>query len=255
MVGKGNGRDDNRHGSGTGRTSPGRNSPGRPSPRVIFRRRRAAVAAALLVLIVIVVAALAVVSFLRPRTDHSGSAASSSGAGASVSPQATASSTAGPETTAPDATESARATSTVPAGSASPTPTAVAACAVDAVTVTAGTDAVVYTAGQNPVLTLKVTNRSKSPCTVNVGTNQMEFLISSGDDRVFSSKDCQEDGADLFKTIAPGASESANFPWTRVRSSAGCAAVTATPGAGGAYYSLTATLGPWTSPKVSFELQ
>ncbi len=249
MARKGNGRGDNGRGSGTARASSAR-----LSPRVIFRRRRAAVAAALLVLIVIVVAAIAVVSYLRPREDHSSAAAPSSGA-TGISAQATASPTAGPQTAETGATASAGATSTESAGSASPTTAAVPACATDAVNVTASTDAAVYTAGQNPVLMLKVTNASKSPCTVNVGTNQMEFLISSGADRVFSSRDCQEDGADLIKTIAPGASELANFPWTRIRSAAGCAAVAATPGAGGAYYSLTATLGPWTSPKVSFELQ
>ncbi len=250
MAGNGNGRGDNGRGSGTSRTSAGR-----PSQRVIFRRRRAAVAAALLVLIVIVVAAIAGVSYLGSRQTPPGTAASSSGAGDSISPQATASPTTAPQTTGTGAAGSAGATSTESAGSASGTPAAVPACAADAVTVTASTDAAVYTAGQNPVLTLKVTNGSKSPCTVNVGTNRMEFLISSGADRVFSSKDCQEDGADLIKTIAPGASESANFPWTRIRSAPGCPAAAATRGAGGADYSLTATLGPWTSPKVSFELQ
>ncbi len=249
MAGKGSGRGDNGRGSATARTSSAR-----PSPRVIFRRRRAAVFAALLVLIVIVVAAIAVMSYLRPREDHSSAAASSSAA-AGISAQATASQTAGPQTSGTGATATSGSTSTASAGSVSPTPAAVPACATDAVTVTASTDAAVYTAGQNPVLMLKVTNASTSPCAVNVGTNQMEFLISSGADRIFSSKDCQEDGADLIKTIAPGASEVANFPWTRIRSAAGCAAVAATPGAGGAYYSLTATLGPWTSPKVSFELQ
>ena len=92
------------------------------------------------------------------------------------------------------------------------------------------------------------------PCEVNIGTSQMEFLVTSGADRIFSSRDCQATSEDLIKTIAPGASETANFPWSQTRSVEGCQAVAAKPGGGGAYYIFTAKLGSKASPKAVFQL-
>ena len=121
-------------------------------------------------------------------------------------------------------------------------------------TVTASTDKPAYGPGENPMLTLKVTNGGKVPCEINIGTSQMEFLVTSGSDRIFSSKDCQASSEDLVKVIAPGASETANFPWNRNRSADGCKEVAAAPGGGGAYYIFTAKLGSRASPKAVFQL-
>lgn len=104
------------------------------------------------------------------------------------------------------------------------------------------------------MLTLKVTNGGTAPCQVNIGTSQMEFLVTSGPDRVFSSRDCQTTSEDLVKTIAPGASETANFPWSRNRTVEGCSVVESKPGTGGAYYIFTAKLGSKASPKAVFQL-
>ncbi len=103
------------------------------------------------------------------------------------------------------------------------------------------------------MLSLSVTNGNKVPCEVNMGTSQMEFLIISGSDRIFSSRDCQAESADLLKTIAPGKTETANFPWPRNRSVPGCVAIEAVPGAGGTYV-FTARLGNALSPKAVFQL-
>jgi hypothetical protein len=78
--------------------------------------------------------------------------------------------------------------------------------------------------------------------------------VTSGADRIFSSKDCQADSEDLVKTVAPGASETANFPWARNRTLEGCEPIEAKPGAGGAYYIFTAKLGSRASPKAVFQL-
>ncbi len=120
--------------------------------------------------------------------------------------------------------------------------------------VTAATDKQVYAAGEKPLLSLTVTNNNKVPCEVNIGTSQMEYMITSGSDRIFSSKDCQAESTDLMKTIAPGKSETANFPWQRNRTVQGCEPVEAKPGAGGAYYVFTARLASKTSPKAVFQL-
>ena len=165
---------------------------------------------------------------------------SSSGAGTGTSGQATGPA-AGPGTSAtPSASPSAS-----PEGNG---------CEQNLVTVTAATDKPAYAAGENPLLTLKVTNGNRVPCEVNMGTSQMEFLVTSGSDRIFSSTDCQADSTDLVKTIAPGQSETANFPWQRNRTVQGCARIDAEPGAGGAYYVFTARLANKTSPKAVFQL-
>lgn len=142
--------------------------------------------------------------------------------------------------------------------SASPAPTPTAtptpSCDQKLVTVTAATDKPAYGPDEKPLLTLKVTNGGKMPCKVNLGTSQMEYLITSGDDRIFSSRDCQAKSEDLIKEIAPGASETANFPWSRNRTLEGCRPIEAKPGTGGAYYVFTAKLGAKTSPKAVFQL-
>lgn len=134
------------------------------------------------------------------------------------------------------------------------TPSATPACDQKLVTVSAATDKAAYGADERPLLTLKVTNGGKMPCKVNIGTSQMEYLVTSGEDRIFSSRDCQAKSEDLIKEIAPGASETANFPWARNRTVEGCRAIDAKPGAGGAYYVFTAKLGAKTSPKAVFQL-
>jgi hypothetical protein len=133
--------------------------------------------------------------------------------------------------------------------SAAPTASPGDGCEQNLVIVTAATDKQVYAAGEKPLLSLKVTNNNKVPCEVNIGTSQMEYMITSGSDRIFSSKDCQAESTDLVKTIAPGKSETANFPWQRNRTVQGCEPVDAKPGAGGAYYVFTVRLANKTSAK------
>jgi hypothetical protein len=134
----------------------------------------------------------------------------------------------------------------------SATPSASPTCDQKLVTVTADTNKTAYGAGEKPLLTLKVANGGKLPCKVNLGTSQMEFLVTSGSDRVFSSKDCQAESEDLIKTIAPGKSETANFPWPRNRSVQGCEEIV--DGVGAGYYVFIAKLGPKVSPPAVFQL-
>ncbi|MEZ2372870.1 hypothetical protein [Arthrobacter sp. RCC_34] len=143
---------------------------------------------------------------------------------------------------------------TPPATSASPSAPATPVCDEGRIKVTATTDKKTYGPKENPVLTLKVTNEGAVACPINIGTSQMEFLISSGQDRIFNSRDCMDKPNDLKKTLAPGKSESANFVWQRNRSVEGCQLITAKPGAGGATYVFQATLGQRTSDKAIFQL-
>ncbi len=159
------------------------------------------------------------------------------------------SSTGSPTGSATSASPSAKPTSTP-----TPTPTPTPTCNQNLVTVSASTDKAAYGPDENPLLSLKVTNGGTMPCEVNIGTSQMEFLVTSGADRIFSSRDCQAKSEDLVKIIQPGASETANFPWTRNRTLEGCQPIEAKPGAGGAYYIFTAKLGSRASPKAVFQL-
>ena len=87
-----------------------------------------------------------------------------------------------------------------------------------------------------------------------VGDRTHRIKVTSGPDRIFSSRDCQAKSEDLVKIIGPGASETANFPWSRNRSIEGCQPVEAKPGGGGAYYIFTAKLGSRASPEAVFQL-
>jgi hypothetical protein len=204
----------------------------------VYRRRRLFVGGALL-LIIALVSAFAVAGAFSGRSQQASSTAP--GATASADPAAPAS---------PSASASSSARSATP----TPTPSATPGCNQNLVTVSGSTDKAAYGPGENPMLTLKVTNGGTMPCEINIGTSQMEFLVTSGPDRIFSSRDCQAVSEDLLKMIAPGASETANFPWPRNRSVEGCQPVESKPGGGGAYYIFTAKLGSRASPKAVFQL-
>ena len=201
----------------------------------MYRRRRLFLGVALLVVIALVVGGFSLAGAFSGSSEKASSTDPAAGATASADP----SSQASPSSSAPAPT---------------PTPSPTPACNQNLVTVSASTDKAAYGPEENPMLTLKVTNGGTMPCEVNIGTSQMEYLVTSGADRIFSSKDCQAKSEDLVKTIAPGASETANFPWPRNRSVEGCQPVEAKPGGGGAYYIFTAKLGSKASPKAVFQL-
>lgn len=199
----------------------------------MYKRRRQVVALLALLLIGgLVWAAIAIAGVFR---------GNEAPAAAAVDPASTASS--------PSAAPTASA-------SASPTPSATPTkpvCNPASIEVTGSTDAETYAADQSPVLSLTVSNTGDVPCPVNVGTSQMEFLITSGEDRIFSSRDCQEGAEDLEVTIEPGESETARFTWERVRSTPECTEVDAAPGPG--QYAFETRLGERTSDDVAFALE
>jgi hypothetical protein len=136
---------------------------------------------------------------------------------------------------------------------ASAEPEKAASCGDSDIEVAAATDSPAYAAGENPTLILTVENSGKSVCEVDVGTEAMEFVVTSGEDRIFSSKDCAVDTGELIRTLEPGGSERAQFTWERVRSAPGCTEVNANPQPG--TYVLQTRLDGRESEKVVFELQ
>lgn len=143
-----------------------------------------------------------------------------------------------------------------PSASAQPSPEASAdtsgTCKEDEIKITAQTDATSYATDKDPVLTLGIENTSDRECSLNVGTTQQEFLISSGNDRIFSTVDCLAEGEDVILTLKPAQRESARFSWSRERSAPGCKAVNVQPRPG--TYKFTAALGEFISPPTTFTL-
>ncbi len=244
------------HGS-SGRTGSRR----RASPAVYRRRRLAVTLLALLVVVALAVGAVAIAGVLGRGADAN--------AGGSPMPEATA--TPEPvspaETTPPTPAPSASATpSPSPTATRSPSPTpspsasasakpsaSSKACDPDDVVVEAETDRQSYAPDDIVMLALVVRNTGDTPCAANVGTSQMEFLVTSGDERVFSSIDCQQASQDLELTIEPGADQRAEFEWSRNRSMPGCTAVKEEPGAG--EYTVITKLGVRSSSPVDFTLE
>jgi hypothetical protein len=208
--------------------------PRKPSPAV-YRRRRLFVGIALLIVVGLAFGGFAVAGAFNGTEQASST-----------------------ESATPDATGLAPAPSdspsAAPSAATTPTPTPTPTCNQNLVTVSASTDKPAYGPDEKPLLSLKVTNGGTMPCEVNIGTSQMEFVVTSGADRIFSSKDCQAKSEDLIKTLAPGASETANFQWAKNRTLEGCQAIATKPGGGGAYYIFTAKLGSKASPKAVFQL-
>lgn len=227
---------------GKGKQQPAGSRPGgvprRPSPAV-YRRRR--LVAGILVLAVLVGLGFAVAAGVRALSGGKETASAES----TVPVPMLTTPAAGPAASAPAEGKDA--------GAPTEKPSATTLCPAGSVKVLASTDAEVYPAGATPVLTLTVTNTGESDCEINVGTSQMEFLVTSGSDRIFSSVDCQDGAQDLVKKVKAGASETANFPWNRNRSAPGCAAVASNPNPG--YYIFTARLGESSSEKAVFQLE
>ncbi len=194
-----------------------------PQPPQVYWRRRLIVGLGLLAVIVIIVLII-----VRP---------------GSGDPEPTAASPAPSETSAPEASEE-------PAADAPAEPPAdPTACTPDQVEVVAVTDADAYGAEQLPLLSLTIRNLTSTACTMEAGTDVQEYVITSGADRIWSSKDCQTDPVATPITLEPEQELSTSpLQWSRTRSEAGVCDVQREPvGAGGATYRLSVSIGGFAS--------
>ena len=187
-----------------------------PQPAKIYWRRRLVVILGLLAVIVIV----SLIVF-RPAPDK-------------------------PETTAADTKPSSSATPSstdAPAGDG-------AECAEGVVEVAPITDAGDYGADQQPLLSLSITNTGTTACTFNAGTDAQEYVVTSGEEKIWSSKDCQTEPVANAQVLEPGvALTTTPFPWDRTRSAADTCDSPDRPSvtAGGASYHLEVTIDGVTS--------
>jgi len=118
------------------------------------------------------------------------------------------------------------------------------ACAPGSVTVAAITDEDVYAAGEQPLLSLSLTNTGTAPCFFNAGSDVQEYRITSGEDPIWNSKDCQTEPVAAEVELEPGvALTTTPFAWDRTRSDpATCAGERPQVTAGGATYRLAVTV-------------
>ncbi|MCK2025114.1 hypothetical protein KZC56_02295 [Microbacterium sp. SSW1-47] len=168
-----------------------------------------------------------------------------------------------PWAAATDATPAATSSSTTettppPTGSASPAPTpsasetpAVVACQAKDIEVTAVTDADTYAAGVTPRLSISLTNKGTTDCTIDVGSSTQVFTVSSGADVWWRSTDCQENPSSMIATLTAGSTVVSKEPvvWDRTRSSVETCAQEnrqRAPG-GGASYHVAVSIGGFPS--------
>ena len=111
-------------------------------------------------------------------------------------------------------------------------------------------DATQYASGANPVLKVSVTNGGARPCTVDAGDAARELVVSSGNDRIWSTKDCAGgETASRQLLLDAGARDSVDIPWARVRSAEGCPANLPAPRTG-TYQVAVTLLGAGSAPAV-----
>jgi len=201
----------------------------RQSPAVYRRRRLAAALLALLVIGLVVWLVVAPPWRSVPASDSA--------------PAPVASAPAAAPTPAVDAT--------TPAATPDPTPTANASdgpaeCTPADIKVEALSDKSEYAQGENPQLSIRLTNSSANPCTMNVGTSAQSFTVTSGSDVWWRSTDCQSEPSDMEVTLAAGQTVTSSAPltWDRTRSSVGsCDSERAFAPGGGATYHLSVSIG------------
>ncbi|MEO8528338.1 MAG: hypothetical protein ABI435_04610 [Pseudolysinimonas sp.] len=143
-------------------------------------------------------------------------------------------------------------------GAAAPTPTPstnpsntpvatddTVACDPSVITVEPVTDATSYAAGTQPQISMTITNHGSAACTFDVGTKAQQYLIVSGSDPIWNSKDCQTDDTVLPYVLQPNkAVPTTAFAWDRTRSSPSTCNTSRDPvTAGGATYRLSVVLG------------
>jgi hypothetical protein len=143
-----------------------------------------------------------------------------------------------------------------PSGSATGSPTPAStnpadaeACDPSKVELTAVTDSTSYDTGVTPVFSFSLKNNTSVACTLDAGSDLQEFIVTSGDERIWSSKDCQTDevaATILLQPRVPFAGSS--LPWDRTRSATDtCGTERSQVIAEGASYHLQVKIGDLTS--------
>ncbi|WP_431218887.1 hypothetical protein [Leifsonia xyli] len=126
------------------------------------------------------------------------------------------------------------------------------------VKVEAVTDKGEYAAGELPQLSVAITNTGSSACTIDAGTAQQTFTITSGSEVYWKSTDCQSQTVDAEVLLKPGKTIASQAPitWDRTRSDPStCQAKREqVPAAGASYHLETSVAGIKSSETKQFIL-
>lgn len=203
-----------------------------PQPPVVYWRRRAVVGLGVLAVIIIIVLIV-----VRPGT---GAAYDPTGDPGSSESPAVEEDTEGDDLDAAGEEAAGEGAAAEDEGDGTPQP-----CNPDNVQVTPITDADAYSSEAQPQLSLSLLNTGTRPCVIEAGSDVQEFVITSGPDRIWSSRDCQVEPVAATVVLEPGEERSTpSIPWNRTRSEAGVCDVQRDPViAGGATYRLSVSVG------------
>ncbi len=118
-------------------------------------------------------------------------------------------------------------------------------CTAEQVQLTAVTDKDSYQAGELPQLSMTITNLGAAPCSINAGTDAQEYVVTSGSEQYWNSRDCETNPVEFDVVLDPGVPKSPNpLSWERTRSSVDtCEGERPAVPGGGASYHLTVKLG------------
>jgi hypothetical protein len=207
-------------------------NPRGPERPAVYWRRRLIVFGVLLAVIVLVIVLIVRLA--------SGPGTENTAATPTPTPTATPAPTAAPE-----------ASTTAPIDEAATTdPGSAAACTADRIRVEAVVNGTSFAADELPQLSLSVTNTGSAACTMNAGTSQQVFTVSSGEEPYWTSTDCQTAPSDQQVLLEPGKTVSSNPPitWDRTRSAPDTCDQPRDPvPAGGASYHLNTSIGGFAS--------
>ncbi len=168
-----------------------------PRPNSVYWRRR----------LVVLVAVVAILLFLVWLIFSGLSTASAEGdEGGEGQPSTPASS---PSATPSESTAPSDQPSDGPSESPSPDASAQANSTPDCrdsdITVTVATDKDAYPSGINPQITMTIASKAQADCVRDIGSSANEIKITSGDQNVWSSNDCDSSQASSRQVLTPGA--------------------------------------------------
>ncbi|WP_062298923.1 hypothetical protein [Demequina maris] len=156
-------------------------------------------------------------------------------------------------------------TSTAPTSSTSPSPSVsqsesaasddVTACVDGAISVSVAPNPASVPADKQPRFDVTIEQDGDVPCVIDATGKDTKLVITSGDDRIWSSNDCPAEEALIGKSwlLDAGDTKDVQVAWPRIRSAEGCAAVDQAPGAG--TYWATVTVAGVKADAVPFVLE
>ena len=176
-----------------------------------------------------------------------------SGGADAASPQSTSAPlvppAAGPSS---DAVPGAAGLPGAPMGEATEAPQGPQPCRPGELSLEAAASSPRYAEDARPELTVTVRTAGATPCTQDFGPRALGVVITSGQDRIWASRDCGAATSDV-RVLTPGTPVVVPVTWNRVRSEPGCpaAAASAQPGT----YIATPVAGDRTGQRASFLLE